>query len=510
MTVALQLGTDVIRSYRRLAYTAWHALAEFVDNSTQSYFDNREALDAAYANTGEKLEVRIVYDRDNGIIRISDTAMGMSLEELQNALKVGKPPANTKGRSQYGLGMKTAGCWLGNKWTVATKKLGDTVEHRVTIDVEQVAEGNVDLPHETIADRDRNLHYTIVEIRDLNSDLKGRTIGKIKDYLRSMYRVDLKAGLLDLQWEGAPLTWDENLTFLQATDGTLYKKDIAFDIDGKNVSGWVGILGEGSSGRPKAGFAMMRRGRVLRAHPTEWRPEKIFGPAASNDLINQRITGEIHFDDFEVSHTKDTILFLIDEQNKKERVESKLKDLALDYVQVARVYRKGKKDQRGPSEMEVQTGVDELRTEMQSKEFADHIELQDVPAPTAVESANKPILEAAKRAEPRVSATVGDMKCSLYLSTDASPNDPYFATDMPGDEITVVVNCSHPHWTQLSGSEGVVNYLRHCVYDALAEWKCRRQKAPLQPDTIKMIKDGLLRLSHEIGQTSWHSSEDEV
>ena len=33
--------------------TPWHAIAEFVDNSTQSYFDNRQALDAAYKAEGE-------------------------------------------------------------------------------------------------------------------------------------------------------------------------------------------------------------------------------------------------------------------------------------------------------------------------------------------------------------------------------------------------------------------------------------------------------------------------
>ena len=36
------IGPEIIRSYKRLSYTPWHALAEFIDNSTQSFFDNRE------------------------------------------------------------------------------------------------------------------------------------------------------------------------------------------------------------------------------------------------------------------------------------------------------------------------------------------------------------------------------------------------------------------------------------------------------------------------------------
>ena len=42
----LILGYDVVRSYKRLSYTPWHALAEFVDNSTQAYMDNSDELGA--------------------------------------------------------------------------------------------------------------------------------------------------------------------------------------------------------------------------------------------------------------------------------------------------------------------------------------------------------------------------------------------------------------------------------------------------------------------------------
>ena len=53
----------------------------------------------------------------------------------------------------------------------------------------------------------------------------------------------------------------------------------------------------------------------------------------------------------------------------------------------------------------------------------------------------------------------------------------------------IIVNTQHPHWTQLSGSEGVLNYLRHCTYDGVAEWQARRMSASLDPDTIKVLKD---------------------
>ena len=49
----LQFGLDAIRNYRRLSYKPWYALAEFVDNSTQSYFNNQSVLDDAYEARSE-------------------------------------------------------------------------------------------------------------------------------------------------------------------------------------------------------------------------------------------------------------------------------------------------------------------------------------------------------------------------------------------------------------------------------------------------------------------------
>ena len=498
MNISIVIESDIIRSYRRLAYSPWHALAEFVDNSTQSYLDNEAALRQAYTTSDERFEVRITYDRNADFLRIADNAMGMSFQELEYALKIGKPPTNISGRSQFGMGMKTAACWLGNLWEVRTKKLGEEVEHLITVDVEKVAGGNLDLDYRAVPKK-TDLHYTILEIRGLNRKFQGRRLGKIKEFLRSMYRVDIRNGVMDLYWQDGRLEWDHESGFLEARDGSLYRKDFDFAVDGNRVYGWVGILGEGRSGRPNAGFSILRRGRVVRGHPDAWRPEEIFGWQGRNDLINQRIRGEINLDDFGVSHTKDDILWV---GNQEDEVQSKLKDVCADYIRIARQHRKGRGDVRGPSDAEVQTAVDELQNEMQSKEFVDLIELDQVPPPEVIAQVNKPIVEAAKREEPNFNVRIGTIACKVYLSTDESPNDPYFVTDITPAHILVIVNTRHPHWSELDGAAGVLNYLRHCVYDAIAEWQAGRRSSPLLPSTIKVIKDRLLRLPAEIEQAS--------
>ncbi len=493
-----RLGLDAISSYKRLDYTTWHALAEFVDNATQSYFNYRAELDAAFEVDPDEscLLVSIVYNNDAGTIRVADNAMGMNREELDYALEVGAAPTNTSGRSKYGMGMKTAACWFGNLWSIRTKKLGETVELSVEIDVGKVATGDRALPTTEVSEQDPTAHYTILEISELNRTLHGRTQGKVRDFLSSMYRQDLRDEILDLRWQNEKLEWTfSDDEFLVAKDGEPYRRSFSTDVDGKNVSGWIGILDRGS--RAKAGFSVLHAGRVVKGWPASWRPTSIFGQyEGSNDLINQRIVGEIALDDFEVTHTKDGVLWGGDEE---EAVETALEEVAADYVAVAKQRRKRDDGTGGPSDQEVSVAVQEFQSELSSAEFADFVTLEDVPPPEAVQANLAPVLEAIAGSDPDFSAAIGDLEIRGYLERDTSANDPYVVVDPAQEEgLTVVVNMVHPHISELSGTDGMLNYLRHCVYDAIAEWKASRGSATIDSNTIKMLKDRLLRVSMEI------------
>jgi len=502
--IQLRLGLDVIRSYKRLNYTPWHALAEFIDNSTQSYFNNRAALDTVYAKEGEGLLVSIVYDReapDNGLVRIADNAMGMSLDELHRALHVGLPPEYIGGRSRYGMGMKTAACWLGDLWTVRTKKLGETTEHRVTVDVEHIAAGNDDLPYVAETAKSAEQHYTVIEVSRLNRSLHGRTLGKIRDFLGSMYRHDFRDSVLRLEWQGAPLTWgDIDAKLLVARDGNRYKKNFEFPVNGKKVSGWVGILRRGS--RAEAGFSILHADRVVKGWPESWRPQSLYGQIeGSNDLVNQRLIGEIHLDDFEVTHTKDNIQWMGDELDL---VEDGLKKSCGDYATVAKTHRKSA-EERGPSEADTATAVDELTRELESPEMVDALTIVTVPPPDVVERSIREVVDQVSGRDETFVVKIGDaLRIRGYLE-GLSVNDPYVVSECPDPrELIVIINTAHPQWSQLHGSDGVLNYLRHCAYDAAAEWQASRLASPLDSNTIKLLKDKLLRVPFEM---EMHGSE---
>lgn len=500
----LRLGPEIIGSYKRLSYTPWYALAEFVDNSTQAYFDNKEELDKVFKKQHQTLEVEIEHASDDAgeYIRIRDNSIGMSDQELNDAVIVGKPPRNPSGRSKYGLGLKTAACWFGDFWTITTKKLGDKTEHYVEIDVPKIAAKKLDLNHREKKVNSSQNHYTIITIRNLHTRLAGRTKGKVKDYLRSMYRLDFKDYGLKLLWQGEQLDWNlEEEVFsrliINENDEKVYRK-FKFKVGKKIVSGWAGVFERGS--RRDAGFSVIQAKRVIIGWPESFRPETLFGDQAGgrNDLINQRLVGEIYLDGFDVSHTKDNILFSDDERDE---LEGKLEEEIGDLKQMARSYRKYKADQRVPTDVQCDTALNEFEMELKSNELNDILFSTEIPSKKLLKENNNIVKNAViSRADPSIKAKIGELNVYLYVVDDMSPNDPYVIIDSTRvkSKVIVIVNKAHPHWIELKDADGILNYLRHCTYDGVAEWKAYFKAGDLDPDTVKKFKDDLLRLPFEI------------
>lgn len=486
----LTIGPSVMRSYKRLPYKAWHALAEFVDNSTQNYFNHRSDLDQAYAAEGlTGMTIRIVYDREQGVIRISDDGFGMDETDLERALMVGNPPEDPSGRSRYGLGMKMAACWFGNKWSIVTKKLGSTTEYTVLVDVEAAADGDGDVVMTRVDDLPPDQHYTRIEISEMNGKLQGRTLGKTKAFIGSMYRLDIESGYLAIEWDGVALDPKLDLDFLVDREGVEYRKTFEFDVDGKSASGWYGVLGRGS--RAKAGFSIVYQGRMIKTWPEAWRPAEIFGQEGGrNDLINQRLVGELVLDSFEISHTKDDILW---ERDEEDVFQDKLKEEIGDYLTVART---PFKDQPLPP-VAIDHAVDEINRELNSGELRDLIE-NELPSPETIEADDRALIDETDQTQPPITATLtfasSDVEIIGIVDSTKSPNDPYVVYETSADnKIIVVINLMHPHVQSLAQNE-LDNHFRHCIYDALAEWRATRQAAPLDAGTVKRWKDQFLRV----------------
>lgn len=302
----------VYATYQRLSYKPWFAVAEFVDNSTQSYFKNREELINQYIKEGgKKLQIHINYDSVEKTLEILDNAYGMEIEDFTRALVLDSPPSDKSGRSEFGMGLKTAACWFGKKWTVKTTRLGSDRCLIATIDVDELAKTHHDNLQYKILGADPDEHYTIIRIEDIQQPIRGRTATRIKEQLSSIYREDIRTGEIEIFWNGEPLEF-EDPPFLeeQKEDGTveIWKKEVFFLVPWERkgcelpVKGWVGIRNPGKA--RDAGFVLLRRGRVIIGGPEQgYKPHEIFGNP--NQAPSQRLIGELHMDDWPVTQAKD-------------------------------------------------------------------------------------------------------------------------------------------------------------------------------------------------------------
>jgi len=508
----LTFTANIAESYKRLSYKLWYALAEYIDNSTQAYSDNREELSKQLVIDGETLYVNIQYYRGNSLeedyFEILDNSIGMDEDVLRRAFNTGQRPEINTGRSKYGLGLKTSSFWLGDKWSVTTTRLGNNKEYSIIVDIEKIQNGNISLD---IIEREvePETHYTNIRIWDLHRRFIGRTLSKVKSYLSSIYRYDLISEKVEIKWMDSFLVW-KNLDDLLVEDfeGEPTKKEFDFVIDDKTVKGWAGVLNRGDRGQ--AGFALIQSDRVIN---TNYRPSEIFGEqeGGRNDLVNQRLIGEIFIDGFDVSHTKDQILW---SGEQEEELESRLKEEVKDLIRIA-LTRRVRESVDISDVKSIEVAMGNLHHEMESEIASDLIENIEIPPENALEKANSFLLDAVvNRISEPVIIKLGSLVVKLYTDEDMSFYDPYVISDSADireghNEIIVVFNPNHPHWQEIKDDNGVLIFLRHVVYDGVSEWKAWNKTGKIGHDTVKFIKDNLLRIPFEIEKEQSESNTRE-
>lgn len=340
-SINIRPTTSVYATYKNIRYDPWTAIAEFVDNSTQSYYDNIERLESTKYWDGLTVDIEYKRDKINGDrLIIRDDAYGMDFHDFKQAIMLDSPPKR-KSRSEFGMGLKTAACWFGKCWSVESVALGSGVKYRATVDVEALSKyKNEEITVEEIPCSTKE-HGTIVTIWNLNRTLSGTQIGKTKDQLRGMYRTDLRSGRIKILYNAVGLVYETPKVLTEILpDGSekVWKKDIdiSFDFNGeaKRVYGFIGILDEGSTSG--AGFTLIRYGRVIvGGYENGYRPEEIF--EKSNSYVYQRLLGELNLDGWRVTQTKDAFDLY---GGLEDVLIEKLKDECEDYRKKAKEYRK--------------------------------------------------------------------------------------------------------------------------------------------------------------------------
>ncbi len=302
---------NIFGIFRNLNYKPWYALAEFVDNSIASWEKWDPKLTGLPKPAKVKVELVIENSFPSPYIEIRDNSSGIKFEDFGRAFKVASIPEDASSLNEFGMGMKTAGFWFANSWSVRTSYAGENVERTMNFNLSEILKNQTTeiVPVSTSASA--AAHFTTVRLTELNQTPKGRTVAKIREHLTGMYRQFIREGVLELYLNGEELAYEEVEVLVAPTVGAddqsneVWKKNIDFRIpEGGHVKGFVAIRSKGNT--THAGLALLRKRRLIEGSADEtWRPQEIFGN--SNSYSYQRIFGELNLTDFKVTHTKDAI-----------------------------------------------------------------------------------------------------------------------------------------------------------------------------------------------------------
>lgn len=364
--------TSVYATYKNIRYDPWTAIAEFVDNSTQSYYDNVIKLENTKYWNGLDVDIEYKKDKVNGdSLIIRDNAFGMDFNDFQRAIVLDSPPKKTS-RSEFGMGLKTAACWFGKCWSVESVALGSGIKYKATVDVEALSKyKNEEIAVEEIPCSSKE-HGTTITIWNLNRTLSGTQIGKTKDQLRGMYRTDLRSGKIKIYYNGVGLVYETPSILTEVLPNgseKVWRKDIdfSFDFNGetKRVYGFIGLLEEGSTSG--AGFTLIRYGRVIvGGYENGYRPEEIF--EKSNSYVYQRLFGELNLDGWKVTQTKDAFDLY---GGLEDILIEKLLEVCQDYKKKAKEYRKRPKTT-------IDTGIESLIDKFSNAGIIDEVKVSSI------------------------------------------------------------------------------------------------------------------------------------
>ncbi len=503
--VPIRPGVGILSVLSVLNYKSWFAIAEFVDNSIQSFLDYQKEIKSVDGSQ-TKLKVEIELETsEGGYLTVRDNAAGIHEEDYPRAFRPAEIPPSTSGLSEFGMGMKSAACWFSPNWSVRTTALGESVEKTVNFDISQIVEDNIE--ELTVESRtiDNNAHFTEITLSNLHHLPQGRTIGKIREHLESIFRIFISEGLLELYFRGEKLSYTQpNILCVpyhekkSSDEPILWKKEIDFDFGtGLRAFGFAALRERGSTSH--SGFALFRRKRLIQGSADEgYRPKLIFGNP--NSYRYQRLFGELHIEGFKVSHTKDGFRWDENEEPFLELLKEVLDEKPIPLLKQADGYRVRQKTP------DLKPGA-ETSTRRTSKTVE-----KEVP-PVVEEQINQdpenkpPPLDLPVEEEPVANKTVPieidgkKWEISLELSNDPAIGDWLTVSDSPWDgnirRVKIRLSLAHPFMLQYSGNdvEQIEPLQRIAIAIAFAEITARdsgiRMAGTFRRNINKLLRDAL-------------------
>lgn len=161
----------ILRTLGEIPFQTWQCLAELIDNSIDAYLSDTEG-----EATDRKISVNWSNDSvamADRTVEIIDSASGMSIGQLQNAVRAGytsNDPFHNLGL--FGVGFNIATARLGEETMIISTRRGDADWVGVKIDFQRmISSGRFDAPIMRVPKTDPNEHGTKITIGRLKSGI---------------------------------------------------------------------------------------------------------------------------------------------------------------------------------------------------------------------------------------------------------------------------------------------------------------------------------------------------
>lgn len=191
MSVDITPTPRILRILGEIPFQPWQCIAELVDNSIDSFLDAKaKGVDL------DRKEISVAWSRDSvpaaqRTLEIHDTATGMTLAQLQNAVRAGyssNDPVNNLGL--FGMGFNIATARLGEMTEIYSTRIGDTewVGLRIDFDVLNRT-GAFSAPVLHRPKTNPNEHGTIITVSRLKSGIRETLSNKENEIRRLLQQV---------------------------------------------------------------------------------------------------------------------------------------------------------------------------------------------------------------------------------------------------------------------------------------------------------------------------------
>lgn len=219
-TVDITPSPRILRTLGEIPLKPWQCIAELVDNAIDAY------LSCAKEEDGTQKEIRIDWSKDvvapnQRTLEVKDNASGMSLEQLQNAVRAGyttNDPIHNLGL--FGMGFNIATARLGEVTDILTTKSGEKCWIKLHLDFDALTKsGRFEVPVSYVEKEDPDIHGTTILVSRLKQgilDVLSTKEGEIRKHLETVYTPLLRsANKFTIKLRGKaikhemPCVWDK-------------------------------------------------------------------------------------------------------------------------------------------------------------------------------------------------------------------------------------------------------------------------------------------------------------